>query len=238
MTTKICNTCKQEKPTTEFHKQKTGRYGVKADCKCCRVKQSKQYYEANKDEILEKCKQYREEHKQQRFEYAKQYREDNKDKIAVRHKQYAKANKEKLSEYQKRYREDNKEKLSEYKKQYRQDNKEYFTNYKKHHRQTPKGKALKKVSNQKRRAIKKQVGGSFTATQILELFEKQKGQCVYCKTKLYKTGNNKYHADHIQPLSKGGSNDISNIQLLCSSCNLSKNDKLPEDFAQQFGMLI
>jgi 5-methylcytosine-specific restriction endonuclease McrA len=40
-----------------------------------------------------------------------------------------------------------------------------------------------------------------------------------------------YHVDHRVPLSRGDSNDISNIVLACPHCNLSKGAKLPEDFA-------
>ena len=53
--TKECTKCGQEKPLSGFHKDKSGRLGVKPQCKVCR----KQYYQENKDKILERQKQYR-----------------------------------------------------------------------------------------------------------------------------------------------------------------------------------
>jgi 5-methylcytosine-specific restriction endonuclease McrA len=36
----------------------------------------------------------------------------------------------------------------------------------------------------------------------------------------------------------GGTNDISNIQLLCPKCNLSKHKKHPQEYAKEHGMLF
>ena len=58
----------------------------------------KQYYEENKDQILQQKKQYREDNKEQIAEKSKLYREANKDKIVKRDKQYYEANKEKIAE--------------------------------------------------------------------------------------------------------------------------------------------
>lgn len=103
---------------------------------------------------------------------------------------------------------------------------------------TESGKIAILVSSQNRRARVRSANGKIEASQIKELMSKQKGKCVYCKVKLLESSRGSYHIDHIYPLSKGGTNDIANIQLLCPPCNLSKHDKFPEEFAENFGMLI
>lgn len=62
--------------------------------------------------------------------------------------------------------------------------------------------------------------GSHTTKEWLALVKKYKGKCANChkKTKLTR--------DHIMPVSRGGSNYISNIQPLCKSCNSSKRDRI------------
>lgn len=67
------------------------------------------------------------------------------------------------------------------------------------------------------------------------LFAHQKGLCACCKIDLSKT---KAHLDHIYPLASGGSNDDSNMQLLCQGCNCSKGSKDPIEFMQSRGFLL
>lgn len=79
----------------------------------------------------------------------------------------------------------------------------------------------------RRRARELGAPGSYTKAQILTMFDAQNGQCVYCKTSLH----NGYHKDHIKALARGGSNDISNIQLLCQPCNNRKHARDADEFA-------
>ena len=84
-----------------------------------------------------------------------------------------------------------------------------------------------------RRTRKKENGGHATAAQLRDLYNKQNGKCANCGIKFHKM-----EFDHIQPLSRGGSGDISNIQLLCRNCNRTKAAKDPITWAQNNGRLL
>lgn len=88
----------------------------------------------------------------------------------------------------------------------------------------------------RRRARVKGVGGSYTSEDVQHLLLKQKERCAHpwCRTSL----SAGYEVDHIKPISRGGSNDRRNLQLLCQPCNRSKSSKDPIDFARQNGALL
>ncbi len=52
--------------------------------------------------------------------------------------------------------------------------------------------------------------------------------CQMCGASIYTHPNIQFHIDHIIPVSKGGTTEESNLQTLCSHCNLSKSNKIIE----------
>ena len=59
------------------------------------------------------------------------------------------------------------------------------------------------------------------------VFFRDRGMCVICHKDLggILSTQPDEHYDHIVPLAKLGANDVTNLQLLCKSCNLSKGSR-------------
>lgn len=53
-----------------------------------------------------------------------------------------------------------------------------------------------------------------------EVWQRDGGRCVECQSK------ERLCFDHIVPFSRGGSNAVRNLQLLCEGCNLSKGNRI------------
>jgi len=61
---------------------------------------------------------------------------------------------------------------------------------------------------------------------LYKLYINQSKKCFYCNADI----SNKFHVEHIQPISKGGRNIIENMCLSCEHCNRLKWDKTHEEF--------
>ena len=84
-----------------------------------------------------------------------------------------------------------------------------------------------------RRARIRNSPGKHGKSDIRKLISLQGGRCAGCGIKL-----KEYHVDHIRPVSRGGSNDFYNLQILCPLCNRTKCAQNVIDWNQRNGKLL
>ncbi len=156
-----------------------------------------------KNDIYSICKECEYEYQQndERKEYRKRWVKNNPSKIKKNHKKWREGNPEKIRENERKWRKENPEKNSVKCKNYK--------------------------------ARKKGAEGSHTLKEWLDKKKEYNHRCVYCGIhedalkKKYKDKRwHKLTEDHVIPLSKSGSNYISNILPACISCNDKKSNKI------------
>jgi hypothetical protein len=106
MNVKKCSVCVKEKNISEFYQTKfKGKLKIKSCCKVClREQERKKYFEENKEKILNKkpfdknkySKEYYQKNKKDLLEKVKNYAHENKEVISIRAKKYYQKNKESI----------------------------------------------------------------------------------------------------------------------------------------------
>lgn len=186
------------------------------------------------------CVSCRDERAVRDADYIKQrdleYRTRAKDKILATKRAYYAKNRDSAKEYLEKYRKENPEKCKKWQRDYYLRNSERIKKTASNYR--AENPALISALKHARRAKIKMSEGSHDKDDILNLLSKQKEKCASCGERLKTSGNGIYHVDHIYPISKGGSNWPSNLQLLCPTCNLRKNAKDPLEWAKENGKLL
>ena len=204
-TTKKCSRCKELYPFSHFSKNKIRKDGYSYWCKDCVAKYHKQHYEKNKDQINKRNKQYRESHNEYNHVYYQEHKEESIDRV----KQYYQEHKEERREYNKQYYQEHKEERNKYSKQWRKTNPEKAN-----------------MHGKKWRAKKAGLEGSHTVADEEHIKKMQGYKCI----SPYHDGNNgPLTVDHIVPITKGGRDDVTNLQAICRSCNAKKRTKT-EDY--------
>tara|TARA_R110000751_G_scaffold307272_1_gene427947 strand:- start:50 stop:724 length:675 start_codon:yes stop_codon:yes gene_type:complete len=206
--------CQEAFPRTSefFHRHKGRSDGLVERCKTCLNETKKSYYEDNKDECKERMKDYYHNNKDKARSY---WRTDKGKAIKSKYdKEYRKNNKEAIKAYKDKYQQENREELREKKKEYYQNNKEKIVEYAKKNR--VKIRKNKRASNAKRHAQKL---GQTTPDADLQLI-----------SKIYRDCPDRYHVDHMIPLSRNGLHHQDNLCYLPAKINCSKGSKTPEEF--------
>lgn len=174
----------------------------------------KAYYRANRILILEKEKARRAERtdaQKQRAREVKRLRYlAKREEVIERAKAYQKLNPEKARESTKAWEAAN---PSRKKKEWADKNPVKISSYR-----------------HKRRALEKGFP-ELPDDTIERLTTEQQNLCNACGANFEEKQK---HLDHIIPLSKNGAHAFFNLQLLCKSCNCSKGNKMPIDWAFYF----
>mgnify|MGYP000844655142 CR=1 FL=1 len=209
---KVCSQCGVEHPLSEYYFNYN--YPVSM-CKYCAAIKRKAHYTRNRERILATVKAYV---------------AANKELIMIRRGARYEANRGKILEKKREYthRPEVRKHRQGYNQKYRQENLEYLQDYdkryKKQHYVENKEYYLTKSRN--RRGLLLGSVGTHTHEELQYILRIQDFCCVYCGCNIAEG----YTVDHYVPLSAGGQNDVSNLQLLCSYCNKSKGPKMPEEY--------
>ena len=197
---KTCTGCKETKTLDLFYKNRCASDGYSNQCKDCMKKWSKKWHNENKERHAEHSRKWAQENPEWVKKYTKEHRHSfyvkSKEKVLAKAKEWKKDNKERYDAWCKPYQ-------AAYIKNHYANNLDKYQAYR-----------------QNRRVRVMNAEGSFTAKEWRDLCEKYNNRCLCCGR-----DDVSMTADHIVPLSKGGSNYISNIQPLCLSCNMKKHTK-------------
>ncbi len=206
MNPKVCKGCGVEKGLGEFYAAARNLDGRTGKCKSCvkssvrenRNDRKQQYveYERSRANLLH------------RIEARRKYQEEHKEQIAEYKKAWTRANGPRTASHKRAYYEQNREEVIACSKEWAENN-------------LGKVKRFKADNSRKRRAAKHTSRGNFTAKEFEELCGRYGNRCLNCGAL-----GVMLEADHVVPLTRGGSDDIDNIQPLCGVCNRSKFVKI------------
>lgn len=211
---KQCLECGELKSLNEFYlaKRHNDRLIWYARCKECTRKKTRAYALANPDQT----RAYKRKHSNMRYrsdaEYRKQHNEynrcyyqNNRERLLVRASEYAQ--RPEVKARIKQYAEDTREQMREWRRNWRKKNRARYLLHK-----------------YRRRQLERMAEGEYTDSQWRTLLSICNERCLACGSTSQLT------VDHIVPLSRGGSNEITNIQPLCFRCNSGKSGRHSTDY--------
>lgn len=237
--TKTCTKCGEPKPIDAFV---TKRGKPEASCRECWNQDCNERYYQNRERYLAR-------ERERRANMSPEERE----RVSMRRRAYYERNRRRILAYQRRYRASAEGRATirarahEYHRTEAYRERDRARRMRHHERR----KAMKRAyyrrltrdglpawfkrrmnaHTRKRRARLANAEGEHTGADVVRLWHRQRGECVRCGGRFGKRPDDGgYHVDHVTPLSRGGSNWPRNLQLLCPTCNVQKNDKTPAEY--------
>jgi hypothetical protein len=105
--TKYCYKCKENKPFNSFGKNKSKKDGLSTECRPCKSKSDKQYYQANSEQVKQTVAKYRAENQENVIQVKKNWYTLHKEHVYGKTNAYRKANPDKTLQYQRNYKQAN-----------------------------------------------------------------------------------------------------------------------------------
>jgi hypothetical protein len=205
--TKTCTKCGESKSFASFRWQNKKKDGLRGQCKACEASATTAYRAANHDKVLASTAAWRAANPEKVTAQNAAWRTANPGRMRELNAAWREANPERMRALNSAYYAANRDKEIVRSLEWAKANPEYV-----------------RIRNQNREALKKQNGGKLSKNITKLLMAEQGCKCAGCLVDLLTTG---YHLDHVMPIALGGPNIDENIQLLCPTCNSSKNAKHP-----------
>ena len=207
----------------------------------------RRYYLKNKEKIKSERKKYYAKNKEKILKCNKKYNDKNREKRKIKRSEFYRKNKERINREKRKYYNENREKCLLSNKKWAKRNRNYMNEYRRnyYHKNIDKMRVHKKNyeikytklhpekirkkrhrANLKRRASENKIIHAFAYDEWVAKKNVTNGICPKCNTFI---GTEKLTLDHIFPVSKaeeGRIYTIDDVQPLCKSCNLIKNNKI------------
>lgn len=241
-TSKICSSCQESKPKTEFHVNRSKKDGLKSSCKqCCHDAyitakgRAKNAVPAVSHKTCRLC-----DTKKSIVEFGKNSNmRDGYQSLCkpCYHDHVYLPNKDKITERSVRWQKDNPDRVKKIKDNWRQNNsnkiiassRKYYNTHRESILARNKAWCVQNPVKARERTLRrlarknKNIIFPFSKTMLSERMSVFDNRCAYC-------GGPFDHIDHLKPLSMGGAHCLGNLRPSCQSCNLQKGAMNPFDW--------
>jgi hypothetical protein len=253
---KQCSKCNEYKPLSEYHNHKGCSFGKNSVCKKCVIEDATNWYQKNREKVIQREKEYAEKNREKTRAYKTKYALNNPEKVKESNKKYAENNKDTIKARRKIYREKKKEKLKNDKKLYALNHPERMKTALKRYRENNRARIFEKKHepyNHLVICLRKRVTVALKRSNAQKTFKTL--DLIGCSIPYLKKhleaqfqpgmtwenyGHNTWHIDHIRPCASFDLTDpeqqkqcfhYTNLQPLWAKDNMRKGARTNEAIA-------